>query len=1852
VESFPLALKSQEAEVEVQLEEQIQGVDSGRIQRRITVRSSGLNVIHQTYTLPPMTHPATASRLFRAGPASITSTPSFGQNKQDLLPNLDADIALESSQMCWATFVSEPGLNNAPTNTRKYLCVLASPSELRIFDVLQQNQLHQEGHEYENNLIVPKDEEKKNEPENDASSLEEGVILSLPFDAASIKANPVMGGILLQRAVVSPDDYEAWNHHQDPPPPPPSVRHDSPFGAEEEFEILNVLPPQTKRVLKIDTYPVEEPLLYLDQHPAVPSLFSLCHFMDDIRPVVFTQSETTPPIVISDAFEMVLYIGGDPGVCVSYHTQLRRHALWTMNIAPSPPPEKQLWEIAKEAELRRQQSISNSNAYYSSPVIATGLLSQLHPHISMTCIWEEQEISPMANQTFISSGISGDPNLLCLISSAGESLNCLSLANPSNGWLFSIPCKCAVALTVIKQHDILVLSPSHELILYRENVPLVRFSLTPDASIPIKVEHPVHSRVDLLLSDNTRVRVSASMVRPYLSELSETALDVIETQGQWYWKFRTDCARLLQVIPSFVQEASDLSWMAFECLTKAVFDQVLGLVHDDDPIANSRSYSLEDIDAWEFMLKSEFHAEYSQKNGHMFDFEKDNLNQVAYQRNHESIIRSARQQMEFACLKEIPPDTLAPIFDGLHLAYEECKLAQQTRGENWMVPIGSLLASLASRIPGDSPKKFIDHYFRDLGADIVGEAISSDVEIPELQVNEKFSSFEQTPCVFSWIESVMSGLDIPPFPENPICSTTKMLVRFYSILQDKSLNLRQRDEKIVLEMVGQGIENVGDLQRSFPPGVVIPFIGAIKRCRDNPPKCKWPAAAFVLIDRQDLAMQQMNILESSLGHVSPMDRYRSTIPSGIHQSDEQLLVNEEIDLSLDADVDGLRTLELSSCMFFPRDNRVREAARLLRSSRPVMLLIKRPVEMSDHDFERLKQDRLLLLCRRSVALPFGRGMLTLGTIQPVMAEPIAIPAISLTGRMPPNNATVTLDTSTCPSDMTLWPEFHNGVAAGLRVKPCRNTDGTQVNEGLAQIIRTWIVYNKPSIDQNATSNRNSASGPPTIPASAIHAHGGLLMALGLQGYLSSLAMTDIYEYLSQGSVTTTVGVLLGMGANKRRTSDPAVSKMLCLHVPSLLPPSFAAMEVAPAAQVAAIAGLGMLYEGSSHRLMTEFLLSELGRRPTLDHTTRDRESYTLACGLALGMLNLCKGREGLDGLADLRLEERLYKFIVGGKEDSETRIRRETADRANAVAGGYGDQEQTSRVYEGENINVDVTAPGATLAFGLIFMQSGNNSAAERLKLPETSFMLDFVRPDFLMLRVIARALILWDDIQPTAEWVSSQLPSIVKKSFDKLKQLAQKRTTNVKSLADLALNDDVDEESISLAPSASEILQHDEDVDVINDRQALRQAHAFILTGGCLALGLRYAGTGNQNAALAIEEHAREFARLRKDTSRMAQVLKPEKQILEMCCASVALSLAMVMAGTGNLRAFRLLRELRWRIDEDIRYGTHMCYGAAVGLLFLGGGAITLGRTPSDVAVLLMSLFPVWPSSTSDQQYHLQPLRHLYVLATRQRAIDAIDVDTWQPVFIPLEVKEEGSQLPASKLLSPCLIPDAVHTSNLIINVSSDRYYPLTRVVTRAATDHSELVLYVKKKAGHLSFVQDPHEFRSLLVQVGGSDATTVDVVRSFTESPILLSFAEFMCSSFKGQNRMRKQKEELLGIDDVCTELLFECLSEEKPEMLFVLLAIHNLIRQKDAKLTTLDVWNIRLLQAARKTDHTHALVTEKFVASISEAVDNHFARRKYNGKTIMKYVKRYSVMGALREYEELGACLVWFRVPFPNY
>lgn len=63
------------------------------------------------------------------------------------------------------------------------------------------------------------------------------------------------------------------------------------------------------------------------------------------------------------------------------------------------------------------------------------------------------------------------------------------------------------------------------------------------------------------------------------------------------------------------------------------------------------------------------------------------------------------------------------------------------------------------------------------------------------------------------------------------------------------------------------------------------------------------------------------------------------------------------------------------------------------------------------------------------------------------------------------------------------------------------------------------------------------------------------------------------------------------------------------------------MDIASSVQAAAVAGIGLLYQGSAHRLMTEFLLNEIGRQPMKDQNAHDKEGFALVCGLALGMVS-------------------------------------------------------------------------------------------------------------------------------------------------------------------------------------------------------------------------------------------------------------------------------------------------------------------------------------------------------------------------------------------------------------------------------------------------------------------------------------------------------------------------------------------------------------------------------------------------------------------------------------------------------
>ncbi|KAJ8671499.1 hypothetical protein QAD02_002758, partial [Eretmocerus hayati] len=362
------------------------------------------------------------------------------------------------------------------------------------------------------------------------------------------------------------------------------------------------------------------------------------------------------------------------------------------------------------------------------------------------------------------------------------------------------------------------------------------------------------------------------------------------------------------------------------------------------------------------------------------------------------------------------------------------------------------------------------------------------------------------------------------------------------------------------------------------------------------------------------------------------------------------------------------------------------------------------------------------------------------------------------------------------------------------------------------------------------------------------------------------------------------------------------------------------------------------------------------------------------------------------------------------------------------------------QIREGHSINVDVTSPGATLALGMMYLRSGNTAVAEWMTVPDTQYLLDFVQPDFLLLRVLTKSLILWDNIKPSRTWVSSHVPQMIARcKFQKPK-----------------------------------------DVDLkLADWETVNQAYCNIIAGSCMAIGLKYAGTGEISAFRTVHHFLRMFISL---LDRSVAELTG-RATLENCLNVILLSCAIIMSGTGNLEILRICRYLRTRVgpaNSTVTYGSHVATHMALGLLFLGGGRYTLRNDPASVALLIISLFPKFPTHSNDNRYHLQALRHFYVLATEPRLILPKDVHNEQYCYISMKFTMNSDSCTKNECVirAPFILPQIEKLEKL--ESCDDRYW---RIIFERRKNFQDLedifrgdcILYVKRKAGCLSHVTDP---------------------------------------------------------------------------------------------------------------------------------------------------------------------------------
>ena len=245
-----------------------------------------------------------------------------------------------------------------------------------------------------------------------------------------------------------------------------------------------------------------------------------------------------------------------------------------------------------------------------------------------------------------------------------------------------------------------------------------------------------------------------------------------------------------------------------------------------------------------------------------------------------------------------------------------------------------------------------------------------------------------------------------------------------------------------------------------------------------------------------------------------------------------------------------------------------------------------------------------------------------------------------------------------------------------------------------------------------------------------------------------------------------------------------------------------------------------------------------------------------------------------------------------------------------------------------------------------MYLKTNDERCASLFKIPSSRYELARIHPQQLCIFCIMKNMVCWDAIRATKDWVINLLPEIVKDPFSMV------------------------------------VLEEDDGI-------AILQAHIHLIIGACISIGIRYAATANETAAGTLRHFAIYFLKAKRNlsSSRSHSISKSE---LEDGLANIVLALSIVMAGTGDLKTMSLIRSLLRRVGNtreghcSIGFGSYMAISQALGFLFLGAGSFQFGTDMESIAALLIATYPRLPQNSNDNRYHLQALRHFWVLAAK----------------------------------------------------------------------------------------------------------------------------------------------------------------------------------------------------------------------------------------------------------------------------
>lgn len=343
-----------------------------------------------------------------------------------------------------------------------------------------------------------------------------------------------------------------------------------------------------------------------------------------------------------------------------------------------------------------------------------------------------------------------------------------------------------------------------------------------------------------------------------------------------------------------------------------------------------------------------------------------------------------------------------------------------------------------------------------------------------------------------------------------------------------------------------------------------------------------------------------------------------------------------------------------------------------------------------------------------MALPYGAACFAFRT---VAGHSVVVPSIKLSVRSEPQGTILQADATKVES--LAWPKFHAGVAAALSLSDGRIIDGAHL-----------------SLDR---------------PDDLDDRHAGYLLGLGLNDRLRSITRMQVFRYLDSKHEMTSIAVLLGLAAAFRGTSDPKVSSILAAHVSAMYPSQSSHLNVSPLAECAGVVAFGLLHMETRHRRISDTMLHQLANttRVSTDSPDHCREAYALSTAMSYGLIMLGSGSNSSDPSRASSL--RTFKHLIHGD--------------ATRPLPGVNEQHGTT--------DTTLTSPAATVALAMQFLRTNSIEAASLCELPSARRRLDFITPNLLMLRALARCLIMWDKIEPSLSWIESPVPKFIARPLD-----------------------------------------------------------------------------------------------------------------------------------------------------------------------------------------------------------------------------------------------------------------------------------------------------------------------------------------------------------------------------------------------------------------------------------------------------------------------------------------------------